>query len=103
MKAYLFPQYINPHHQRETGWPRFGGGNVAMDCARTALRLGAEESIIIYRRSREEMPARNEEIHHAEQEGVIFKLLVQSCSISRWNQQLAKGSGVCHDEARRTR
>ena len=46
-----------------------------MDCARTALRLGAKESIIIYRRSRQEMPAREEEIHHAEEEGVIFKLL----------------------------
>lgn len=46
-----------------------------MDCARTALRLGAEKSIIIYRRSRGEMPARNEEIHHAEEEGVIFNFL----------------------------
>ena len=46
-----------------------------MDCARTALRLGAEKSIIIYRRSRNEMPARDEEIHHAEEEGVVFQLL----------------------------
>lgn len=46
-----------------------------MDCARTALRLGAEKSIIVYRRSRDEMPARNEEIHHTEEEGIIFKLL----------------------------
>jgi glutamate synthase (NADPH/NADH) small chain len=46
-----------------------------MDSARTALRLGAEESIIVYRRSREEMPARAEEIHHAEQEGIRFELL----------------------------
>ncbi len=46
-----------------------------MDCARTALRLGAEKSFIIYRRSRTEMPARDEEIHHAEEEGVIFKNL----------------------------
>jgi glutamate synthase (NADPH/NADH) small chain len=46
-----------------------------MDSARTALRLGAAESIIVYRRSRDEMPARAEEIHHAEQEGVIFNLL----------------------------
>ncbi|HMK83348.1 MAG TPA: FAD-dependent oxidoreductase, partial [Candidatus Bathyarchaeia archaeon] len=52
-----------------------GGGNVALDSARTALRLGAEESIIVYRRSRAEMPARIEEIHHAEQEGVRFELL----------------------------
>jgi glutamate synthase (NADPH/NADH) small chain len=52
-----------------------GGGNVAMDSARTALRLGADEVTIIYRRSRTEMPARAAEIHHAEQEGIIFHLL----------------------------
>ena len=46
-----------------------------MDCARTALRLGAEQSIVLYRRAREQMPARDEEIHHAEEEGIIFKLL----------------------------
>jgi glutamate synthase (NADPH/NADH) small chain len=74
MKAYLFPQYKTPIIKGKRV-ATVGGGNVAMDCARTALRLGAEESIIIYRRSREEMPARDEEIHHAEQEGVIFKLL----------------------------
>jgi len=74
MKAYLFPQYKTPIIKGKRV-ATVGGGNVAMDCARTALRLGAEESIIIYRRSREEMPARDEEIHHAEQEGVILKLL----------------------------
>lgn len=52
-----------------------GGGNVAMDAARSALRLGAENVYIVYRRSEEEMPARNEEIHHAKEEGVNFKLL----------------------------
>jgi len=52
-----------------------GGGNVAMDAARTALRMGAKKSIIVYRRSRAEMPARIEEIHHAEEEGVEFHLL----------------------------
>lgn len=52
-----------------------GAGNVAMDAARTALRLGAEESYIVYRRSREEMPARLEEAEHAEEEGVKFLLL----------------------------
>jgi len=52
-----------------------GGGNVAMDSARTALRLGAERVILSYRRSREEMPARIEEIHHAEEEGVDFQYL----------------------------
>jgi glutamate synthase (NADPH/NADH) small chain len=74
MKAYLFPKYKTPIVKGRRV-VTVGGGNVAMDCARTALRLGAEQSIILYRRSRQEMPAREEEIHHAEQEGVIFKLL----------------------------
>lgn len=52
-----------------------GGGNVAMDAARSALRLGAEEVYIVYRRSMEELPARAEEVHHAKEEGIIFKLL----------------------------
>ncbi|MGA1792325.1 MAG: NADPH-dependent glutamate synthase [Thermoplasmatota archaeon] len=52
-----------------------GAGNVAMDCVRTAVRLGAERSMIVYRRSREEAPARIEEVHHAEQEGVEFHFL----------------------------
>ena len=52
-----------------------GGGNVAMDAARTAKRLGAEEVYIVYRRSEEELPARKEEVHHAKEEGIIFKLL----------------------------
>lgn len=59
----------------------FGGGNVAMDAARTALRLGAEESIIMYRRGESEMPARVEEIHHARQEGVRFELLQDGIEI----------------------
>lgn len=74
MKAYLFPRYKTPIIRRKRV-ATVGGGNIAMDCARTALRLGAEESILIYRRAREQMPAREEEIHHAEQEGVIFNLL----------------------------
>ena len=53
-----------------------GGGNTAMDVARTALRLGAEKSYVLYRRGREEMPARVEEIHHAEEEGILFELLI---------------------------
>ena len=52
-----------------------GGGNVAMDAARTALRLGAEEVYLVYRRSRSEMPARAEEVEHAEEEGIVFKML----------------------------
>jgi len=74
MKAYRFPEYDTPiaRGQRVV---TIGGGNVAMDSARTALRLGATDSIIVYRRSRDEMPARAEEIHHAEQEGIQFNLL----------------------------
>jgi glutamate synthase (NADPH/NADH) small chain len=53
----------------------FGGGNVAMDSARTAVRLGAEEVYIIYRRSRQELPARLEEVENAEEEGVVFQFL----------------------------
>jgi len=74
MKAYLFPEYDTPVKIGETV-ATFGAGNVAMDCARTALRLGAKKSYIIYRRSEKEMPARAEEIEHAKEEGVIFKLL----------------------------
>jgi glutamate synthase (NADPH/NADH) small chain len=74
MKAYLFPEYDTPII-RGKRVATIGGGNVAMDSARSALRLGAEKSFIIYRRSRAEMPAREEEIHHAEEEGVIFELL----------------------------
>ena len=74
MKAYLFPQYDTPI-ARGKNVAVFGAGNVAMDSARTALRLGADRVRIIYRRSREEMPARIEEIHHAEEEGIEFSLL----------------------------
>ena len=74
MKAYLFPQYDTPI-ARGRKVAVFGAGNVAMDSARTALRLGAETVQIVYRRSRDEMPARIEETHHAEEEGVQFYLL----------------------------
>lgn len=74
MKAYLFPEYDTPI-VRGKRVAVIGGGNVAMDSARTALRLGGEEVRIIYRRSRTEMPARFEEIENAEEEGVIFELL----------------------------
>lgn len=74
MKAYLFPEYDTPI-ARGKNVAVFGAGNVAMDAARTALRLGADVVRIVYRRSREEMPARIEEIHHAEEEGVQFYLL----------------------------
>ena len=74
MKAYLFPEYDTPII-RGKNVAVFGAGNVAMDSARTAMRLGAEKVSIIYRRSRQEMPARAAEIHHAEQEGIELILL----------------------------
>ena len=74
MKAYLFPEYDTPI-VRGKNVAVLGAGNVAMDSARTALRLGADRVRIVYRRSREEMPARAEEIHHGEEEGVEFYLL----------------------------
>jgi len=80
MKAYLFPEYDTPIKVGKKV-AVIGGGNVAMDAARTALRLGAEESYIVYRRSREEMPARIEEVEHAEEEGVKFELLTSPVRI----------------------
>ncbi len=74
MKAYLFPEYDTPILTSKVV-AVVGGGNVAMDSARTALRLGADEVHLVYRRSKEEMPARTEEAHHAQEEGVIFDLL----------------------------
>jgi glutamate synthase (NADPH/NADH) small chain len=58
-----------------------GGGNVAMDAARTALRLGAEKVYIVYRRSMEELPARREEVEHAQEEGIDFRLLCNPLEI----------------------
>jgi len=76
MKAYLFPKYGTPIHiGKRVGV--IGAGNTAMDVARVALRLGAEEVCILYRRTRKEMPARLEEIINAEEEGVKFLFLVQ--------------------------
>ncbi len=74
MKAYLFPEYDTPIAKGKNV-AVFGAGNVAMDSARTAMRLGADRVQIVYRRSREEMPARIAEIHHAEEEGIEFYLL----------------------------
>ncbi|WAC08281.1 MAG: NADPH-dependent glutamate synthase [Thermodesulfobacteriota bacterium] len=80
MKAYLFPEYDTPI-KRSRNVAVVGGGNVAMDSARTALRLGADAVYLVYRRSREEMPARAEEVHHAEEEGLIFKFLTNPIRI----------------------
>jgi len=74
MKAYLFPEYDTPLRLGKRV-AVIGGGNVAMDSARCALRLGAQEVYIVYRRSQAEMPARREEVENAEEEGIIFKFL----------------------------
>ena len=74
MKAFKFPEYDTPIRVGERV-VTIGGGNVAMDCARTSLRLGCKESVILYRRSDAELPARREEVHHAQEEGVRFELL----------------------------
>ena len=74
MKAYLYPKVDTPIPKGQNVIV-LGAGNVAMDSARTALRLGAEKVRIVYRRSREEMPAREAEIHHGEEEGIEFYLL----------------------------
>jgi glutamate synthase (NADPH/NADH) small chain len=74
MRAYSTPEYDTPIRRGERV-AVVGGGNVAIDSARTAMRLGARETVIIYRRSEAEMPARREEVHHAKEEGLIFELL----------------------------
>ncbi len=80
MKAYRFPEYATPV-ERGRHVVVIGGGNVAMDSVRTALRLGAETATIVYRRAREQLPARSEEVHHADQEGVQFQLLTNPISL----------------------
>lgn len=79
MKAYR-PEYDTPI-LRPKNAAIVGGGNVAMDAARTAKRLGAEHVYIVYRRSEAEMPARAEEIHHAKEEGIEFRLLTNPVAI----------------------
>ncbi len=75
MRAYEFPKYDTPLHQPKNAIV-VGGGNTAMDAVRTSKRLGAKNATIVYRRSEVEMPARNEEIHHAKEEGIVFNNLV---------------------------
>jgi glutamate synthase (NADPH/NADH) small chain len=80
MKAYLFPEWDTPVKVgRKVAV--IGAGNVAMDSARCALRLGAEEVHIVYRRSPQEVPARAEEVHHAEEEGIIFDFLTNPIEV----------------------
>jgi len=80
MRGYLFPEWDTPVKVgRKVAV--IGAGNVAMDSARVCLRLGAEEVHIVYRRSRAEVPARAEEVHHAEEEGIIFDFLTTPVEI----------------------
>jgi glutamate synthase (NADPH) small chain len=74
MGGFKYPRSSTPI-KRHRNVATIGGGNVAMDCARTAARLGAENSYIVYRRSRTELPARLEEVENAEEEGVVFHFL----------------------------
>jgi glutamate synthase (NADPH) small chain len=76
MRAYRFPEYDEPVYDcRDKDVVVVGGGNTAMDAVRTALRLGAKSASLVYRRSEEEMPARKEEVKHAKEEGVAFRML----------------------------
>ncbi|MEG0276715.1 MAG: NADPH-dependent glutamate synthase [Coprobacillus sp.] len=81
MKGYQFPEHPTPVKITDTVCV-IGAGNVAMDAARTAKRLGAKDVYIVYRRGAEEVPARAEEVHHAKEEGIIFKLLTNPTSIN---------------------
>jgi glutamate synthase (NADPH/NADH) small chain len=87
MAAYQFPRADTPVLNGKR-IATVGAGNVAMDSARTAKRMGADSSVIVYRRTRKEMPARAEEIHHAEEEGIEFEFLVAPIEVlgnqQRW-------------------
>jgi len=90
MKAYRFPEYDTPKPSG-TQVAVIGGGNVAMDSARTAIRNGASEVTVVYRRSRQELPARHEEIRHAEEEGIKFMLLTNPVKYIGNDQMMVKG------------
>ncbi|WP_307761459.1 NADPH-dependent glutamate synthase [uncultured Phascolarctobacterium sp.] len=90
MKAYQFPHVATPVYVGKRA-AIVGAGNVAMDAARTAKRLGAEEVYIVYRRSKEEMPARKEEIGHAEEEGIELRLLNNPVAIVGDDKGWVKG------------
>ncbi len=90
MKAYKFPQTGTPVRVGRSV-AVVGAGNVAMDSARTALRLGAEKVYIVYRRSEEEMPARHEELEHAKEEGVEFRLLTAPVQVLGDDKGWVKG------------
>ncbi len=97
MKGYLFPEYDTPINVGERV-AVIGGGNVAMDSARAALRLGAKEVFILYRRTEKEMPARVEEYENAKEEGIIFNFLVQPLEIIGDKEGFVKGIKVIHNK-----
>ncbi|MDG6244994.1 MAG: NADPH-dependent glutamate synthase [Methanolobus sp.] len=90
MKAYQFPNYGTPIKKGKKVIV-VGGGNVAMDAARSALRLGAEEVSIVYRRSDDELPARREEIDNAKEEGIVFRLLTNPVRILEGENMTVNG------------
>jgi glutamate synthase (NADPH/NADH) small chain len=112
MRAYSTPDYDTPIRRGERV-AVVGGGNVAIDAARTALRLGARETVVIYRRSEADMPARREEVHHAKEEGVRLELLTSPVRIVgenghaiaiecvRMEQGAPDASGRRHSHARK--
>ena len=89
MKAYLFPEYDTPINCGKNV-AVVGGGNVAIDSARVAMRLGADNVYLVYRRSMEELPARAEEVHHAEEEGIDFRLLNNPVAVIGGNDGVVK-------------
>jgi glutamate synthase (NADPH/NADH) small chain len=89
MKAFKYPEYKTPVVVGDKV-AVVGAGNVAMDAARTAKRLGAEDVYIVYRRAEEQMPARSEEIHHAGEEGIEFKLLNNPVAIHGKDGRVAR-------------
>ena len=93
MKAFKYPEYKTPVVVGDKV-AVVGAGNVAMDAARTAKRLGAEDVYIVYRRAEEQMPARSEEIHHAGEEGIEFKLLNNPVAIHGKDGRVARME--CH-------
>ena len=102
MKAYKFPEYDTPI-KKGRKVAVVGGGNVAMDAARSAMRLGADEVHVIYRRSREEMPARLEEVENAMEEGVIFDFLTNPTRFLGDDRGMVKAMEVVRDGAGRAR
>ncbi|MCD1294992.1 glutamate synthase (NADPH), homotetrameric [Methanocella sp. CWC-04] len=95
MKAYQFPEFDTPV-KKSKNIAVIGGGNVAMDAARTAKRMGADHVYLIYRRGEEEMPARREETEHAKEEGIEFKLLMNPTRIIGDDNGWVKGIECIH-------